>query len=83
MSAQITTVAAELGQDPADVIAIVNQLSDLDRDDTNHAVGRGDVIETADGTYENAWLTPGAIESLYDQFGGDAEQLHELHGIRR
>lgn len=85
MSAQISTVAAELGVAPADILVIVNQLSEIDTDDTidaNHPVRAGDVIETRDGVWGNVWLTPEAIRALYEQFHGDPEKLYRHHGIR-
>jgi hypothetical protein len=84
MSAQIRTVARDLGVLPADVVAIVGQLAELDRDDTidaNHTVQQGDVIQCADGTYENSWLTAEAISALFDQFDGPRTLLAEKYGI--
>lgn len=83
MSAQITDIARDLDVPAADIVAIVNQLSDIDQDDTvdaSRAVPQGDVIQTPNGTYANAYLTPAAIATLFDQFGGSAVLLAEKYG---
>ena len=84
MSAQITDIARDLNVPAADIVAITSQLSAEDYDDTvdaNRPVLLGDVIECPDGTYANAYLTPEAIRSLFEQFGGDRGVLAEKYGI--
>ncbi len=85
MSAQITDVAAALGVEPADIIAIVTQLADIDADDTvdaNREAAPDDVIDCPDGIYANVWLTPSAIASLYYTFDGSPVLALERFGIR-
>jgi hypothetical protein len=84
MSTQITDIARDLNIPAADIVAIVNQLSEIDTEDTvdaNRPVPQGDVIECPDGTYANSYLTPAAIESLYEEFGGDRAALAARYGI--
>lgn len=86
MSTQITDIARDLNVPAADIVAIVNQLSEIDYDDTvdaNRPVPQGDVIECQGGTYANAYLTPSAIETLLDQFGVAPGLLDEKYGLRR
>lgn len=84
MSAQITDIAAALNVPAADIVAIVNQLSDIDYDDTvdtNRAAPAGDVVHCPDGEYENVYLTQSATAALFDQFNGDPAVLAEKYGI--
>lgn len=84
MSTQITDIARDLNVPAADIVAIVNQLSEIDHDDTVDAARlaeQGDLIECPDGVWANAYLTPEAIRSLFDQFNGDRTLLASKYGI--
>lgn len=84
MSAQITDIAAALHVPAADVMAIVNQLSEIDYDDTvdpEPHLPLNDTIECPDGTYRNAYLTPSAIAALFSQFNGDPDVAFERFGV--
>jgi hypothetical protein len=86
---QISTVAAALNVPPADVAALIPQLSDVDYADTVHHnadINRDplDVIHLPNGyVVANVHLTPEAIAGLFEQFHGDLDVLADKFGIYR
>jgi hypothetical protein len=78
VSSSIRDIAEELSIDPGDIIAIVNQLSEIDLGD---AIQPAETpaekmavmhhIDTPSGSYENLILTEAAVTALREQFHSD------------